>query len=190
MSYFEAALARILEHEGGYVDDPSDRGGETYRGIARRFHPDWPGWRIIDRARGGSSFPDSLYDNARLQQAVAELYRTLYWMPVGGDRLADEALAIELMDTAVNMGVRRAARFLQEGLNLLNRNQRSWPDLVVDGWVGDKTFSALERCLRERDGQPILLKILNTLQAERYLNIMRTNPSQERFARGWLKRAL
>lgn len=189
MSYFEQALARVLEHEGGYVDDPADRGGETYRGIARRFHPDWPGWRIIDRARGNNGFPGSLDRNAHLQQAVADLYRKLYWAPVGGDRLSDEALAIELMDTAVNMGVRRAARFLQEGLNLLNRNQRSWPDLVVDGWVGDKTFSALDRCLRGRDGQVILLKILNTLQAERYLEIMRADPTQERFARGWLKRA-
>ncbi len=187
-SPFDAALAQVLEHEGGYVDDPDDRGGETYRGIARRFHPDWPGWTRIDRAKRRADFPRCLDDDRELQAAVAELYRRLYWEPVGGDRLPDEALGIELMDTAVNMGVRRAARFLQEALNLLNRNQRSWPDLVVDGWIGDKSIAALNKCLRGRNGRDWLLKVLNTLQAERYLDIMRRDPSQERFARGWLKR--
>ncbi len=188
MEIFEQALAHVLANEGGYVNDPADRGGETYRGIARRFHPDWAGWRIIDRARNRPGFPESLDDNATLQRQVAALYRHLYWEPVGGDRLPDSDLAIELMDTAVNMGVRRAARFLQEGLNLLNRNQKSWPDLVVDGWIGDKSISALHKCLRGRGGKGYLLKVLNTLQAERYLDIMRRDPTQERFARGWLNR--
>lgn len=188
MSNFDQALAHVLKNEGGYVNDPADRGGETYKGIARRFHPDWPGWRVIDRARGKPGFPASLDENAALQRAVAALYRKLYWDPVGGDRIPDPDIGIELMDTAVNMGVRRAARFLQEGLNLLNRNQKSWPDLVVDGWVGAKSITAVGKCLRGRDGKRYLLKVLNTLQAERYLDIMRRNPTQERFARGWLNR--
>ena len=37
-----------MEHEGGYVDDRDDRGGETYRGISRNNFPDWKGWKKID----------------------------------------------------------------------------------------------------------------------------------------------
>ena len=39
MANFSDAYALTSAHEGGYVNDPVDRGGETYRGIARRYFP-------------------------------------------------------------------------------------------------------------------------------------------------------
>ncbi|MFM7564688.1 MAG: glycosyl hydrolase 108 family protein, partial [Planctomycetota bacterium] len=39
MADFAIAFDETMINEGGYVDDPDDRGGETYRGVARRFHP-------------------------------------------------------------------------------------------------------------------------------------------------------
>ena len=189
MASYDLALQQVLQHEGGYANDPVDRGGETFRGVARNIHPQWPGWKRIDSLRHRSDFPRSLARDSGLQKAVASFYRENYWNPIQGDLIADEAVAQELMDTAVNMGVRRAARFLQESLNLLNRDQKNYEDLVVDGWLGEKSLGALGKLLRADRNSHHLLKMLNAMQAATYIDIMRNNPSQERFARGWLARA-
>lgn len=188
MADYQKALALVLKHEGGYANDPLDRGGETYRGVARHIHPDWPGWKRVDGLRAKPGFPASLDADKPLQQAVARFYRENYWAPIKGDQLDDDALAQELFDTAVNMGVRRAVRFFQEALNLLNRDQKNYADLTVDGWLGDKSLAALKADLKNDGNSRYLLKLLNALQAEHYIEIMRDDPTQERFARGWLNR--
>ena len=48
MADFNKAYKATMGHEGGYVDDPADKGGETYKGIARRYNPGWGGWKQID----------------------------------------------------------------------------------------------------------------------------------------------
>src|SRR3712207_6059069 len=57
---FDIALERTLEFEGWYSKHPADPGGETYRGIARRHHPSWPGWALIDEAKQRPGFPGTL----------------------------------------------------------------------------------------------------------------------------------
>jgi len=189
MADFVAALALVLEHEGGYADDPDDRGGETYRGIARRFHPDWSGWPRVDALKRGTNFPRSLVGDRRLEEAVAALYRDLYWDPFQGDALPDQSLAQELFDTAVNLGVRRAVRFLQDSLNLLNRNQRNYADLVVDGWFGDKSIDAVRAVVAADGDARFVVRLINAMQAAHYIDVMRNDPTQEKYARGWLTRA-
>ncbi len=85
------------------------------------------------------------------------------------------------------MGVGRAARFLQEGLNLLNRNGTSYDDISVDGDIGSKTNAAMDRLLTLGD-EKTLLKLLNLLQGAHYIDFMRRAPVQEKFPRGWLNR--
>ena len=87
------------------------------------------------------------------------------------------------------MGVRRAVRFLQHALNQLNRNQQNYKDLVVDGWLGQGTMKVLKQYLRLDRKSDLLLKMMNIQQGARYIEIMENDPTQERYARGWLKRA-
>jgi len=189
MAEFDDAYAITSAHEGGYVNDPLDRGGETYRGIARVHHPDWRGWKRIDAQRRKDDFPKSLKANRTLQANVKSFYKQAYWDRFQGDEIADQAIANELYDTAVNMGVRRAVRFLQSSLNLLNRNQRDYEDLVIDGWFGEKSLSTLGVLLKKDRGSDALVKMMNIQQGARYVEIMARDSSQERFARGWIKRA-
>ena len=49
MTDFDRALAFVLEREGGWVNNPNDKGGETYRGVARNYNLYWPGWNRIHR---------------------------------------------------------------------------------------------------------------------------------------------
>ncbi|MBS1262336.1 MAG: hypothetical protein MAG453_01681 [Calditrichaeota bacterium] len=186
MAQFDDAFQRTMGHEGGYVHDPDDAGGETYRGIARNHHPDWEGWERIDALKASGEFPDSIDDRA-LEAEVREFYRAQYWKRFQGDRIRSQAVAGELFDTAVNMGVRRAVRFLQQALNLLNRNGDSWPEIVEDGVFGPATLGTLQTCLDSGDERPLLTAV-NVLQGMHYIDYMRRSPVQEKYARGWFRR--
>ncbi len=161
MANFTQAYKLTSAHEGGYVKDPTDRGGETYKGISRVHHPRWGGWRKIDAARRKADFPGLLDGDRSLQAMVKSFYKENYWDRFLGDDIADQEVANELYDTAVNMGVRRSVRFLQNGLNLLNRNQNNYGDLVVDGWLGQTTLANLVKYTRLDGDSKALRKLLD-----------------------------
>lgn len=112
MSRFDAAFERTVGHEGGYVNDPRDPGGETIYGISRRSHPQaWAlGRPTLDQAKN--------------------IYRNEYWAPLQADELP-VPLDGFLFDYAVNSGVGRATIALQAAVGVLQ-----------DGSIGPKTLAA------------------------------------------------
>ena len=90
---FSIALKFILRHEGGYVNDPHDPGGETNMGISKRAYPHLP-IALLSR------------------EEVESIYRQDYWIKAGCDRLPN-GLAITVFDTAVNQGINAAVYLLQ-----------------------------------------------------------------------------
>jgi len=81
---FLAVLAKTLKQEGGYVNDPYDSGGETYRGISRRAWPSWKGWPLIDQAKtDGLKSPKAIdrhfEDDAEMFELVADFYFANFW---------------------------------------------------------------------------------------------------------------
>lgn len=48
MAEFAKAYKKLEVAEGGYVNDPDDAGGETYKGVSRKANPNWIGWIILD----------------------------------------------------------------------------------------------------------------------------------------------
>jgi lysozyme family protein len=191
MANFNAAFEKTAAIEGGYVFDSDDAGGETYKGISRRFNPSWKGWDKIDeikRTNSGKKKFDKIFDQDEdLQDEVLLFYKHAYWDKFWGDNIPVQDIAEELFDTGVNIGVRRAVGFLQKGLNLLNRNKKNYPDIFEDGLFGRNTLKALQAYL-EVDDVSNLLKVMNILQGMHYIEYMRKNPAQEKYARGWLKR--
>jgi len=191
MAQFDAAFGKTAAIEGGYVFDPDDAGGETYKGISRRFNPSWNGWYKIDDIKRTNSrkrkFDKVFEQDEALQEEVLLFYKRAYWDKFWGDEIPVQEVAEELFDTGVNMGVRRAVRFLQEGLNLFNRNQKNYTDILEDGLFGRNTLKALEAYLKV-DEVSHLLKVMNILQGMHYIEYMRKKPEQEKYARGWLKR--
>lgn len=191
MADFEIAYGETEIREGGYVNDPVDKGGETHRGVSRRFNPDWKGWPIVDQIKKDhpTDFKQRINASDELAELAKELYRHRYWKPIRGDEIPDQHIANKVFDTGVNQGIGRSVRFLQEGLNLLNRNQKNYADVEIDGKFGDRTLATLKEFLKLEGDQPdYLLKVLNLLQANQYIEVMRNDPTQERFARGWLNR--
>jgi len=182
MGNFTKSYEITLKHEGGYSFDPDDAGGETYKGISRRFNPQWSGWKIIDY-----SDKENLDNIEDLQTQVFSYYRIMYWDKFQGDLIPDQDIANELFDTSVNMGVHRAVSFLQKTLNSLNRNQRNYSDIIEDGVFGKNTLKTLKKYL-SIDKPLILLKIMNVLQGMHYISYMNKSPVQEKYARGWFGR--
>jgi len=187
MAKFKEAYDKTMGHEGGYVNDPTDAGGETYKGISRKYNPSWGGWKVIDGQKNSVSFPGCLNSNYELQAEVEKFYKANYWDVNRLDEVASQAVANEMFDTGVNMGVGRAGNFLQQSLNYLNRNGSLFADLVVDGKIGPASLSALHRILSDGD-EEILLIMMNVLQGNHYMEYMSKSPTQERYARGWFKR--
>jgi lysozyme family protein len=97
-------------------------------------------------------------------------------------------VAAEVFDTGVNMGVGIAIGFLQRSLNVLNRQQRDWPDVAVDGRIGAATLAAVTILCDRRGaaGERVLRRALNALQGARYIEIAEQRPAQQAFVFGWL----
>ena len=118
MKNFNEIIEKVLEHEGGYVNDPKDLGGETKYGITKRFYPD------ID------------IKNLTIEEAK-EIYKKDYW-----DKNKVESLPQNLwhiyFDMCVNMGKRTAVKVLQRAANNKGRN------IDVDGGLGPMTIGALK----------------------------------------------
>lgn len=184
MADFRIAYELTMKVEGGYSNNATDRGGETYCGISRKMHPEWKGWKIVDTLKSLSNFPLNLNNSTELKSLVCDFYKQVFWDTLSLDALANQQIANELYDTGVNMGTGVAANFLQTALNVTNRNGREYADLKIDGNVGSVTIQTLNKHPRPAE----VLKVLNCLQGEKYINICLANPSQEIFMTSWLSR--
>lgn len=191
MAIFSLAYKKTMTHEGGYANDPEDAGGETWKGISRVYHASWEGWHIIDSYKNQPNFPKNLeFASTKLQELVELQYKRMYWDVNRLDEMPQD-VAEELFDTGVNLGVGRAAKYLQIALNCLNRNQDPgfYSDLVVDGNIGPKTLMALiTLTTKAQNDKVVLLKMLNVLQGYHYIEYMGKSPTQEKYARGWYSR--
>ncbi len=184
MANFSKAIEVIINIEGGYVDDPDDRGGETFMGISRVANPRWKGWHIIDKYKDGRGLSSSLLDDAYLKTLAKQLYKKKYWDIFKGDSFASEGIAKEMLDIGVNMGRRSAIRFLQTSLNAVNTS--SLPDLKVDGRIGRKSLALLTEVMQKGLESYIVL-MLNILQGRKYISIGVRKKTQRKFMKGWLK---
>lgn len=170
MPDFTTAHAFVEHWEGGYSNDAADRGGECIFGIARKHHPDWLGWIEIDAGQ---------YSMERLRELACELYEREYWAPLRASDFPQQRLATIVYQAAVNCGVKRASRWLQECLLLMSRGY-----MATDGIIGPKTLAKLNAC-RELNvlGDDVLDK-----QEEHYEALAQNDPTQRKFLQGWKNR--
>lgn len=174
MSGFYDALAQTVGKEGDYSNNAADRGGKTRFGITE----------AVARKLG---YTGDMKDYPWL--SAVGVYRTI-WDELLCNQVAaaSPAIAAEIFDTAVNCGEGTAVRFLQRALNALNNGATAYPDLAVDGIPGPASIDALQTFLAKRagDGEKVLLKVLNGLQATHYLEICEKDQGQETFFFGWV----
>ena len=157
---FDICLAFVLKREGGYVNDPADRGGETACGITNATYQHWR------HAQGLLPAPIKEITPAE----VAAIYRADYWTSSRCDVLGPP-LDLVHFDGAVNHGKTQAAKFLQRAAGV-----------TADGVIGARTLAAVAPLAPGY----VALKVIE--QREAFYRWLATKPDQAKFLKGWLAR--
>ncbi|MCS6258864.1 hypothetical protein G3479_06235 [Shewanella baltica] len=167
----------LIEREGGYVNDPTDRGGETMYGITLKTARQY-GYK--------GAMKDLPYELAFM------IYEAIYWAPLKLDdiQVISEALTEQLFDFGVNSGAGNAGRSLQRALNVLNNRQTLYPDLTEDGILGSRSIAALKTYIshRKQTGLKVLVEAVRGLRISFCIDIAANDESQEKYSFGWLQR--
>lgn len=105
MSLFNEAFKIILKNEGGYTNHPADKGGETYRGIARNFTGTWQGWAIIDAIKRKRNIKSGeIINDETLNFLVRQFYLTNKWQNKNLDTISNAANATISFDMSTQHG--------------------------------------------------------------------------------------
>lgn len=153
----------IIQREGGFVDNPDDRGGPTKFGITlaalREYHK-------ADRLEAA--------DIAALTKAEAEtILRSNYVDRPGFNQIANDQVRAFLVDWGVNSGPATAIKHLQILL----------PGCRADGVLGPDTAKIANTC-----DQIKLLNHLITLRLDFVHHLVKNDPNQAQFLGGWVNR--
>ncbi len=192
---YARAVGDVLVTEGGFVDDPADRGGTTKYGISLRFlvaegtiDLDQDGRADFDLDGDGDI--DGI-DIRKLTRGDAKfLYHRCFWLRLKADDLP-RPIGEMLFDQGVNAGLGSARRLLQLAVNrCLERAASAPPKLKVDGAIGTATLQAMNWVISWGAlGMPALTDAFRVEVRLRYRAIVDRDPSQKRFLKGWLARA-
>ena len=148
-----------MYHEGGYVKDPKDAGGETKFGISKRSYPHLDIKNLV-------------------RDQVRKIYFCDFWMKAKCEQIDDENLAVKFFDLAVHTGIPQAVKLIQRAL------RSAGEQVVEDGIIGSITLTAINKA-----DPTDLLPALKSEAAGYYRLIASINPSQQKFINGWLSRA-
>ena len=179
------ALERVLEHEGGFVNDPDDPGGATNYGISLRF--------LRDEA-SGDPLLKALYDFdndgeidaddiAELSiEDAAQIYKRAFWDRYDYGSLPS-IVAVKVFDMAVNMGPRQAGKILQRALIACSRRE-----IAPDGVIGPKTRKAVNDVVNSWSAMALLVG-MRCECAGFYRILIAQKPVFAKYRTGWLRRA-
>lgn len=159
MSAVDALIDRVIEREGGYVNDPVDRGGATNYGITQA---------TLAAYRGTAVTPFQVQTLSKNEARA--IYKANYFR--GFEDITDPKVLEFLFDYAVNSGTVRAVKALQKVLGVM-----------PDGAFGPKSKAALAAVDQATLYYPLVCERLDF-----YLRIIGNDPSQAKFALGWANR--
>ena len=165
MAKVELLAPIIFKWEGGFVNDPVDRGGATNKGVTIAT------WRAVGYDKDGDGDID-IEDLRKLtvEDATIVLKKT-YWDRWKADEIHNQSIANILVDWVWGSGI--------WGIKIPQRIL----GVVDDGVVGPKTIAAINSA----DQSELFKKIW--LSRKDFLNgIVKNNPSQQRFIKGWINR--
>ena len=153
---WDEALRHILKYEGGYVNHPADPGGMTNLGVTKRVWEEWTGKPATETDM-----------RALTPEMVGPLYKTRYWDAVRGDDLPS-GIDLCVFDAAVNAGVNRASKFLQQAVGV-----------TADGQIGPKTVEATTA----KPADEVVAKFCDLREAH-----YKSLPTFATFGKGWMRR--
>ena len=128
-SGFEKYQKHIFDHEGGFVNDPVDKGGATNKGITFRTFKAY--------AKKDLGIEPTLENLKKLtNEQATKIYKKRYWNKIKADEINNSSLAYQIYDFYVNAGG-NAVKVLQRTLNKMGNN------LAIDGVLGENTIKTI-----------------------------------------------
>ena len=184
MASFDIAYNKFIKPiEGGYSNVATDKGGETYGGISRKFWPNWSGWAFIDNVKAKTGTIARNKKFPELDAPVAAFYKAMWDKNYFGP-IQNQDVANILFDWYVNSGgaafnTRPTETYgIQEILN-------KWfgKKLATDGAMGPNTVTAINSVDAAK-----LYTIIKEQRKIFYDWIVKNDASQQGFYDGWLNR--
>lgn len=172
MADFALSVPTVLRHEGGYVNDPNDPGGNTNFGVSLRWLKGQG--LLLAQLEADDHTQDvvQVIKQMTAQQAGA-IYKQFWWDRYNYGDIIPQAVATKVFDTSVNMGASRSHKFLQKALGL-----------IQDGVIGPGTLKAVNTM-----NSVTVIASFQQTQAAFYQYLVTENPSLQKFLAGWLNRA-
>lgn len=175
MSDFAIAYAFLATKEGTLSDNSKDLGGFTYKGISRKYHPDWEGWKFIDAGDFESANP-----------LVFTFYKSEYWDKYGINFVYNQPIANRLFEQIVNGGEHTPISNLQNILNAISPLDA----LNVDGKIGNNTINKLNKLSNNASYAKAIEFALRCTYVNFLIGRAIEDNSQSVFTVGWINREM
>ena len=165
MANFKILADKIYQLEGGFVNDPNDRGHATNHGITLAT------WRKVGYDKDGDYDIDA--DDIRKLTKADFLFilRRYYWNRWQADFIKYQSIANILVDWVWASG-KWGVIIPQKLLNV-----------TADGLVGPETLYAVNTANHITLLQQIYNARINFIE-----NIIKNDPTQQKFEKGWMRR--
>lgn len=166
MADFKRYFKQLMLHEGGFVDDPDDKGGATKFGVTLGT------W--IQQGRDKDCDGDIDVDDLKLIDLddAYVIAKINYWDKLKADGIYNQSIAEFIFDWGYNSGYKTAAKKVQETVGV-----------TVDGIIGSQTLKAIN----DADQEDLFYQLKAKREAF-FRSIVANNPSQKKFLKGWLNR--
>jgi lysozyme family protein len=184
MAKLEVAMPYVKTNEGEFANIAGDAGGETLDGIARKMHPEWPGWAILDKLNlpihDARACDIIINQHPEIEPLVDAFYLKSYWCY---DGLQSQNVATKLLDGAVNMEGDGKHGAAVKALQLAILQQKPGA-LNPDANYGPTTEKLANSC------EPIkLLKDIARFYVAHYEDLIAHNSALAKFRADWERRA-
>lgn len=164
MARFSIYAPFLASWEGGYVNDPADKGGATNKGVTYATYSSYCKRKGVTPSLQGL--------RGLKNEAWEEIMRTGYWDAVHADGIHDQGLANLIADWAINSGTAKATRYVQKAVGV-----------SVDGVFGQRTLDAVNA-----SNPSALFVKLRQARLDMFDRIVRNGPSKRKFLAGWTAR--
>lgn len=165
MANYKELVPKVLKWEGGWSDDPADKGGATMKGVTLATY-------VAYRAKKGLSVPSKQDLKNISQNEWNDIFKNLYWDRWKADTINNQSIANLIVDWVWTSGI-YGIKFPQQVLGV-----------TADGIVGPKTISAINNYPNQKE----LFDKLWDRRKQHFTAIANSRPGNKKFLKGWLNR--
>lgn len=172
---FAPAYTLVRKHEGYYLNDPDDVGGETYGGVARKIHPYWSGWPVIDRHKHNIGRTLATNEVIPTAESHVETFFRQMWARSRAGEIKDQRVAEIFFDFYILAS--KAVATMQMVLNVLGRR------VTIDNKIGPQTIAAINSVNPEK-----LYMLFKKARIAYHIDRVKRGLVSAKFLPGWIAR--